>query len=636
MELSDAQEILETNSVSEKFHKLFAILTRETEVLELGQKIQNEARSEIEGIQREYYLREQMKAIQKELGEADEQTVEADNFRKKIAEAKLSGEALEIANREVDRLSKLPPAAAEYGVIRTYLDWLVELPWQKQTNDNLDIRHARAVLEEDHYGLEDIKERILEFLAVRKLRLERKSEASNIQNKTEQIRKEREGVILCFVGPPGVGKTSLGRSIARAMDRKFIRISLGGMSDEAEIRGHRRTYIGAMPGRILQAIRRVGSNNPVFMLDEIDKLTMDFHGDPAAALLEVLDPEQNFDFRDNYLEVPFNLSQVMFITTANQLDTIPAPLLDRMEVIQLAGYTEAEKVQIATRYLIPRQIVENGLKKNEIKFRKSSIQSMIRFYTREAGVRNLERSIGTVCRKIATQITEGKAQSYVIDTKSLIHYLGKPIFVETEEILRRTSIPGVATGLAWTPYGGEILFIESTQMPGSKGFQITGSVGNVMQESARAALSYVRSHAKQLGIDGNFFDKTDIHLHIPSGAQPKDGPSAGVTITTSLVSLLTQKPIRRDLGMTGEVTLRGQVMPVGGIKEKMLAAYRAGLKIILLPRRNMQDLDDLPADVKDNIKFIPVDTVADVIKNAFTTEPGKTSNPSKTKSGVEK
>jgi ATP-dependent Lon protease len=391
-----------------------------------------------------------------------------------------------------------------------------------------------------------------------------------------------------------------------------------------------------MPGRILQAIRRVGSNNPVFMLDEIDKLTMDFHGDPAAALLEVLDPEQNFDFRDNYLEVPFNLSQVMFITTANQLDTIPAPLLDRMEVIQLAGYTEAEKVQIATRYLIPRQIVENGLKKNEIKFRKSSIQSMIRFYTREAGVRNLERSIGTVCRKIATQITEGKAQSYVIDTKSLIHYLGKPIFVETEEILRRTSIPGVATGLAWTPYGGEILFIESTQMPGSKGFQITGSVGNVMQESAKAALSYVRSHAKQLGIDENFFDKTDIHLHIPSGAQPKDGPSAGVTITTSLVSLLTQKPIRRDLGMTGEVTLRGQVMPVGGIKEKMLAAYRAGLKIILLPRRNMQDLDDLPADVKDNIKFIPVDTVADVIKNAFTTEPGKTSNPSKTKSGVEK
>jgi len=636
MELSDAQEILETNSVSEKFHKLFAILTRETEVLELGQKIQNEARSEIEGIQREYYLREQMKAIQKELGEADEQTVEADNFRKKIAEAKLSGEALEIANREVDRLSKLPPAATEYGVIRTYLDWLVELPWQKQTNDNLDIRHARAVLEEDHYGLEDIKERILEFLAVRKLRLERKSEASNTQNKTEQIRKEREGVILCFVGPPGVGKTSLGRSIARAMDRKFIRISLGGMSDEAEIRGHRRTYIGAMPGRILQAIRRVGSNNPVFMLDEIDKLTMDFHGDPAAALLEVLDPEQNFDFRDNYLEVPFNLSQVMFITTANQLDTIPAPLLDRMEVIQLAGYTEAEKVQIAIRYLIPRQIVENGLKKNEIKFRKSSIQSMIRFYTREAGVRNLERSIGTVCRKIATQITEGKAQSYVIDTKSLIHYLGKPIFVETEEILRRTSIPGVATGLAWTPYGGEILFIESTQMPGSKGFQITGSVGNVMQESARAALSYVRSHAKQLGIDENFFDKTDIHLHIPSGAQPKDGPSAGVTITTSLVSLLTQKPIRRDLGMTGEVTLRGQVMPVGGIKEKMLAAYRAGLKIILLPRRNMQYLDDLPADVKDNIKFIPVDTVADVIKNAFTTEPGKTSNPSKTKSGVEK
>lgn len=631
MELSDAQSILETNSVSEKFHKLFAVLTRETEVLELGQKIQNEAKSEIEGIQREYFLREQMKAIQKELGETDEQTVEADNFRKKIADAKLSGEALEVANREVDRLSKLPPAAAEYGVIRTYLDWLVELPWQKQTVDDLDIRHARSVLEEDHYGLEDIKERILEFLAVRKLRLERKSESLSKEKKTDLIRKEREGVILCFIGPPGVGKTSLGQSIARALNRKFIRISLGGMSDEAEIRGHRRTYIGAMPGRILQAIRRVESNNPVFMLDEIDKLTMDFHGDPAAALLEVLDPEQNFDFRDNYLEVPFDLSQVMFITTANQLDTIPAPLLDRMEVIHLSGYTEAEKVQIATRYLIPRQIIENGLKKDEIKFRKSAIQSIIRFYTRESGVRNLERTIGSVCRKIATQITEGKVQSSIIDSKSLSNFLGKPIFVETEEIMRRTSIPGVATGLAWTPYGGEILFIESSQMPGSKGYQITGSVGNVMQESAKAALTYVRSHAKALGIDENFFDKTDIHLHIPSGAQPKDGPSAGVTITTSLVSLLTHRPIRPDLGMTGEVTLRGQVMPVGGIKEKMLAAYRAGLKTILLPRRNLQDLEDLPADVKENIHFIPVDTVADVIKHAFASDSAKSTHTPKPK-----
>lgn len=617
MELSDAQDILETNSVSEKFKKLFAVLTRETEVLELGQKIQNEAKSEIEGIQREYYLREQMKAIQKELGESDEQTVEAESFKVKIAEAGLQGEALKVATREVERLAKLPPAAAEYGVIRTYLDWLVELPWQKQTLDNLDIRHARSVLEEDHFGLEDVKERILEFLSVRKLRLERKAESKGESTRKDFIRKEREGVILCFIGPPGVGKTSLGQSIARAMDRKFIRISLGGMSDEAEIRGHRRTYIGAMPGRILQAIRRVESKNPVFMLDEIDKLTMDFHGDPAAALLEVLDPEQNFDFRDNYLEVPFDLSQVMFITTANQMDTIPAPLLDRMEVIQLAGYTEAEKTQIATRYLIPRQIVENGLKKEEIRFRKSAIQSIIRLYTREAGVRNLERMIGTVCRKTATQITEGKVQSAVIDAKGLSSYLGKPIFVETEEILRRTSIPGVATGLAWTPYGGEILFIESTQMPGSKGFQITGSVGNVMQESARAALSYVRAHASELGIEPNFFEKTDIHLHIPSGAQPKDGPSAGVTIATSLVSLLTQKPVRSDLGMTGEITLRGQVMPVGGIKEKMLAAHRAGLKTILLPRRNLQDLEDLPKEVKESIQFIGVDTVGDVIKHAF-------------------
>ncbi len=631
MELADAQDILETTSISEKFHKLFAILTRESEVLELGQKIQDEAKSEIEGFQREYFLREQIKAIQKELGETDEQTVEADSFRQKIIEAKLTGEALDTANREVDRLSKLPPAAAEYGVIRTYLDWLVTLPWQKQTQDNLDIRHARTVLEEDHYGLEDIKERILEFLAVRKLRLERSTPEQKAEQQRDQIRKDREGVILCFIGPPGVGKTSLGHSIARALNRKFIRISLGGMNDEAEIRGHRRTYIGAMPGRILQALRRVESSNPVFMLDEIDKLTMDFHGDPASALLEVLDPEQNFDFRDNYLEVPFDLSQVMFITTANQIDTIPSPLLDRMEVIHLAGYTEAEKVQIASRYLIPRQISENGLKKDEIKFRKPALHAIIRLYTREAGVRNLERTIGTVCRKVATQISEEKVKSASIDLKSLVDYLGKPTFVETEEIVRRTSIPGVATGLAWTPFGGEILFIESSQMPGGKGFQITGSVGNVMQESAKAALTYVRSHAKQLGIKEDFFDKTDIHLHIPSGAQPKDGPSAGVTIATSLVSLLTHKPIRPELGMTGEITLRGQVMPVGGIKEKMLAAHRAGLKTILLPKRNLQDLDDLPEDVRKNIQFIGVDTVADVIKNAFSEPVAKNTRQTKNK-----
>lgn len=617
MDLSDAQEILEIMSVTDKFHRLLTILTHESEVLELGQKIQNEAKSEIEKIQRDYYLREQMKAIQKELGETDEQTAEAEEFRAKVKQADLSGEALEVANREIDRLEKLPSAAAEYGVIRTYLDWLVALPWKKQTEDNLDISHARSVLDADHYGLEDIKERILEFLAVRKLRIERQELQVKPEKSGDFIRKDREGVILCFIGPPGVGKTSLGQSIARALGRKFIRISLGGMRDEAEIRGHRRTYIGAMPGRILQAIRRVESNNPVFMLDEIDKLTIDFHGDPASALLEVLDPEQNSDFRDNYLEVPFDLSQVMFITTANQMDTIPLPLLDRMEVIQLAGYTETEKVQIATRYLIPRQIRENGLHKEEIKFKKQALQEIIRSYTREAGVRNLERSIGAVCRKVATQITEKKITNAEITAKNLPDYLGKPRFIEMDEIVRRTSMPGVATGLAWTPVGGEVLFIESTQMPGSKGYQITGSLGNVMQESARAALSYVRAHARQYGINEDFFEKIDIHLHIPSGAQPKDGPSAGVTIVTSLISLLTQKSVRSDLAMTGEITLRGQVMPIGGVKEKVLAAHRAGIKTVILPKLNMQDLDELPEEIRSKINFIGVETVDEVIKNAI-------------------
>lgn len=617
MDLSDAQEILEIMSVSDKFHRLLTVLTHESEVLELGQKIQNEAKSEIEKIQRDYYLREQMKAIQKELGEADEQTAEAEEFRGKVKAAGLSGEPLEVANREIDRLAKLPTAAAEYGVIRTYLDWLVTLPWIKQTEDDLDIGHARQILDADHFGLEDIKERILEFLAVRKLRLERYQGQSRPEKTGDFIRKEREGVILCFIGPPGVGKTSLGQSIARALGRKFIRISLGGMRDEAEIRGHRRTYIGAMPGRILQAIRRVETRNPVFMLDEIDKLTVDFHGDPASALLEVLDPEQNNEFRDNYLEVPFDLSQVMFITTANQIDTIPLPLLDRMEVIQLAGYTETEKVQIATRYLLPRQIRENGLHKEEVKFRKQALQEIIRSYTREAGVRNLERTIGSVCRKIATQITEKKITEAEVTSKNLNEYLGKPKFIELDEIVRRTSLPGVATGLAWTPVGGEVLFIESTQMPGSRGYQITGSLGNVMQESARAALSYVRSHAKQYGIDEDFFEKSDIHLHIPSGAQPKDGPSAGVTIVTSLISLLTKKPVRSDLAMTGEITLRGQVMPIGGLKEKVLAAHRAGLRTVILPKMNLQDLDDLPQEVRNKIDFIGVDTVDEVIKHAF-------------------
>src|SRR5512140_1812369 len=591
IDLKDAQELLEIDSTLEKLRKLIGLLVREAEVLTLGQKIQNEARGEIEKVQREYYLREQMKAIQKELGEKDEQAAEVEELRKKVDEAKMPPEADKQARQELDRLSRLPPAAAEYGVIRTYLDWMVSLPWSKSTEDNLDIRHAREILDADHYGLEDVKDRILEFLAIRKLRLDRKDE--NIEPSTDLIRREREGVILCFIGPPGVGKTSLGQSIARAMERTLIRVSLGGTRDEAEIRGHRRTYIGAMPGRILQALRRVESHNPVFMLDEVDKLTMDFHGDPASALLEVLDPEQNSEFRDKYVEVPFDLSQTFFITTANTYETIPPPLLDRMEIIQLAGYTESEKIAIAKGYLIPRQIRENGLRPEEVSITRDALRTIINQYTRESGVRNLERRIATVCRKLGTQIVEGKDRSARVTPKVVRELLGHPIFLEHEEIDTRTSIPGVVPGLAWTPFGGDILFIEASKMPGNKGFQITGSVGNVMQESARAALTYVRSHTADLGLPRDFFDKSDIHLHIPAGAQPKDGPSAGVTMATSLVSLISGKPVKKGTSMTGEITLRGQVMPVGGIKEKMLAAHRAGLKTIILPKRNSLDLEDV-------------------------------------------
>jgi len=620
IELKDAQTLLELDSTKAKLEKLVDLLVRETEVLSLGAKIQNEARSGIEKVQREYFLREQMKAIQKELGENDEQAVEVDEFRKKIEAAKMPEEAGKQARRELDRLSRLPTAAAEYGVIRTYLDWLVTLPWSVSTTDNLDIAHARQILDQDHYGLQDVKERILEFLAVRKLRLERKDELS--EPSKDLIRREREGVILCFIGPPGVGKTSLGQSIARAMERKFIRVSLGGTRDEAEIRGHRRTYIGAMPGRILQALRRVESHNPVFMLDEVDKLTMDFHGDPASALLEVLDPEQNVEFRDNYLEVAYDLSQVFFITTANTLETIPAPLLDRMEIIHLSGYTESEKIAIAKGYLIPRQVRENGLRPKEVNFSKDALKTIINLYTREAGVRNLERKIGSICRKIGTHIAEGKQQQARVTVKSIKELLGHPIFLETEEIDTRTSIPGVVPGLAWTPFGGDILFIEATKMPGAKGFQVTGSVGNVMQESARAALSYVRSHATEIGLPKDFFDKSDIHLHIPAGAQPKDGPSAGVTMATSLVSLISGRPVKKGVSMTGEITLRGQVMPVGGIKEKMLAAHRAGLKTIILPKRNAMDVEDVPEEIRKALTFIYAETVNDVLKAALE-NPGK-------------
>ncbi|NLF51805.1 MAG: endopeptidase La [Leptolinea sp.] len=616
MELADAQIILELDLVEEKLRKLVAILAREREVLDLGQKIQNEARSEIEKVQRDYFLREQLKAIHKELGEGDDLTEEVNELRKNLDKAKLPEEARKQAVRELERLSRLPTAAAEYGVIRSYIEWLSTLPWDISTQDYLDIANARKVLDQDHYGLEDVKERILEYLAVRKLRLERKDKL-DAQKKTDLIRKEREGVILCFVGPPGVGKTSLGQSIARALGRNFIRISLGGMRDEAEIRGHRRTYIGALPGRILQAIRRVESKNPVFMLDEIDKLSYDFHGDPASALLEVLDPEQNSEFRDHYLEVAFDLSQVMFITTANQLETIPAPLLDRMEVIQIAGYTEREKLVIAKNYLIPRQIKENGLLKKEVNIVDDAVLTIIRQYTREAGVRNLEREIGAICRKIVTNISEGKKHKSKVTEREVHGYLGRPKFQSNEEIERRTSVPGVVTGLAWTPTGGDVLFIEASRMPGSKGFQITGSVGTVMQESAHAALSYVRAHAKDFGIDPQFFQSEDIHLHVPAGATPKDGPSAGVTMTTALISLLTERPSRPDLGMTGEITLRGQIMPVGGIKEKVLAAHRSGLKAIILPKQNEPDLDDIPDEIRDEMKFYPVDTVDEVIKIAI-------------------
>ena len=615
MDLKVAQEILEIDSVAEKLKKLIGLLVREAEVLQLGQKIQNEARGEIEKVQREYFLREQMKAIQRELGEKDEQAAEAEELRKKIEEAKMPEEAEKQAKHELERLSRLPTAAAEYGVIRTYLDWLVSLPWSKSTEDNLEIPHAREILDKDHYGLEDVKERILEFLAIRKLRLDRKDEAKAPSD--DLIRREREGVILCFVGPPGVGKTSLGQSIARAMGRKFVRASLGGIRDEAEIRGHRRTYIGAMPGRILQALRRTESRNPVFMLDEIDKLTFDFHGDPASALLEVLDPEQNTEFRDNYLEVAFDLSQVFFITTANTLETIPGPLRDRMEIIFLSGYTENEKISIAKGYLIPRQIRENSLRENEVKFTDASLQKIIREYTREAGVRNLERKIGAVCRKVATRIAEGKLAEAAITPELVEEYLDHPIFQGSEELNLRTSIPGVVPGLAWTPYGGDILFIEATSMPGGKGFQVTGSIGNVMNESARAALSFVRSRAKILGLNDEFFSKSDIHLHIPAGAQPKDGPSAGVAMATALVSLISGRKVKPRTGMTGEITLRGQVLPIGGVKEKVLAAHRNGLRTVILPKRNEQDLDDVPAEIKNSMKFIFVETVDDVLDSAL-------------------
>jgi ATP-dependent Lon protease len=595
--VEEAQDLLGTIDVRSRLEKLIAILGREIELLELGHKIQSQVQTELNKNQREYYLRQQLKAIQKELGEGDARSTEIEELAKKIEDANMPAEARKAADKELERLKMIPPESAEHTVVRTYLDWLVTLPWSISTEDNLDIKHAREVLDEDHFDLEKIKERILEFLAVRKLK------------------KDTKGPILCFVGPPGTGKTSLGRSIAKALGRKFVRLSLGGIRDEAEIRGHRRTYIGALPGRIVQGLRNAGSNNPLFILDEVDKLGMDFRGDPASALLEVLDPEQNNSFSDHYLDVPFDLSRVLFLTTANMLDPIPPALRDRMEVLELPGYTEEEKLQIAERHLIPKQMVENGLGAVKVEFTREALAEIISNYTREAGLRNLEREISRVFRKIARGITEGEPPPERITPADVQRLLGAPRFFS--EIAERANEPGVATGLAWTPNGGDIMFIESTRMSGQKGLTLTGSLGDVMKESAQAALSYVRSRAERLGIPADFFEKSDIHVHVPAGGIPKDGPSGGVTIAASLASLLSGRPVRSDVAMTGEITLRGKVLPVGGVKEKVLAARRAGIKTIILPKRNERDLEDIPPEVLGELKFVFVETVDELLANAL-------------------
>jgi len=598
------QELLETVNVRERLSKLAGALSKEAEVLELGSKIQSEIQSGMNKTQREYYLREQLRAIQKELGEADDRTQEVDGLRAKIEAAGMPDEAKAEALRELDRLAKMPPAAAEYTVARTYIDWLVSMPWQQETTDAVDIGPARTILDEDHEGLEKIKDRILEYLAVKK------------------IRPGGKDPILCFVGPPGVGKTSLGKSIARALGRKFHRISLGGMRDEAEIRGHRRTYIGALPGQVVQGLRRAGTKNPVLMLDEVDKLGMDFRGDPASALLEVLDPEQNATFRDHYLDVPFDLSRVLFITTANVIDGVPAPLRDRMEIINLAGYTEEEKVAIAQRHLVPKQAREHGLRPSaDIVFEPEAIRLLARGYTREAGVRSLEREIASVCRKVARRRAEGDSEPVRVTPDVVVSFLGVPRF-ELEEVEQRTRVPGVVTGLAWTPAGGDVLFVEATRMRGGHTLTLTGQLGDVMKESVQAALSWVRSHAGELGIDPEFWDRSDVHVHVPAGAIPKDGPSAGVTMATALVSLLTGRPVRSDLAMTGEISLSGRVLPVGGVKEKVLAAHRAGLRTVVLPRRNEKNLvEDVPPAVRQSLTVHLADTIGDVLAVALESAP---------------
>ncbi len=608
--LADAQAILEAHPLREKLHLLNTLLRTEVEIRQLAQKIQQEAQGEMEKAQRDFYLRKQMEVIQRELGDENPQLEEINELEERIEAAGMPEEAKKEARRELDRMRRIPIQAPEYSVIKTYLDWMVSLPWRQRTEDNLDITHARQVLDEDHYGLDDIKDRILEFLAVRKLRQERKADKPSAEMPVDYIRKDREGVILCFVGPPGVGKTSLGLSIARAMNRKFVRLALGGIRDEAEIRGFRRTYIGSMPGRIIQSLRRIESRNPVFMLDEVDKLGRDFRGDPASALLEVLDPEQNSDFRDHYLDAPFDLSEVFFITTANWLDPIPGPLRDRMEIIQLSSYTDRDKVAIAKGYLIPRQIRENSLRPEEISFDDEAICKIIREYTREAGVRTLERRIAAIARKVATKVAAGEDEPVHITEENLADWLGRPkFFDEAHEWIKA---PGVATGLAWTPFGGQVLYIEATAMPGKGRLTLTGQLGNVMKESAMTALSYVRSAAVRYDIPGQWFYQHDLHVHVPAGAQPKDGPSAGIAIATALLSLVTGRCVREGFAMTGEITLRGKVTRIGGVREKVLAAQRLGLTDVILPEHNEPDLEDVPEEVREQLTFHFARTVQEV------------------------
>ncbi len=605
MDIPTRVEILDADSVNEKMRLLVSTLSEEKQVLEIGQRIREETQEQVTKEQREFFLRRQLESIRKELGEDDDEAAEAEDYRRKIDETGMPDEAKDQALRELKRMEKLSPQSAEYGVIRSYLEWLTDLPWNVTSDDNLDIAHARQVLDEDHYDLKDVKARIIEFLAVRKLARDRSGDTTP----------EGAGAILLFVGPPGVGKTSLGQSIARALGREFTRMSLGGMRDESEIRGHRRTYIGAMPGRIIQALKRAGTRNPVFMLDEVDKIGADWRGDPASALLEVLDPAQNNSFRDHYLDVDFDLSETIFIATANQLDTIPRPLLDRMEMIMLEGYTEYEKLMIAQQHLISRQLKANSLHEDEVVFSEDALRKIIRDFTRESGVRNLERQIGAVLRKLAIEIASGATEGIEVTAERVRELLGKPKY--RFEAADRWEIPGVATGLAWTPVGGDVLFVEASRSKGKGVLTITGQLGKVMEESVRIAYNYLRAHTDELGIDEKQFEESDFHLHVPEGAVPKDGPSAGITMTSALYSLLINEPVRVEVGMTGEITLRGQVLPIGGTKMKILAAHRAGLTTVILPERNLDDLDDLPDEVRDTMTFIPVERIDQVLEAAI-------------------